>query len=74
MIVLFNKDWLSRWIDKSKLPTDGVENGGLWPAMGCLGGTATGGVNTRLDGKLGRRKDRCSGHQSQGSCDKYNVL
>ena len=53
MIVLFNKDWLSRGIDKSKLPTDGVENGVLGPGMGCLGGTATGGVNTRFDGKLG---------------------
>ena len=53
MIVLFNKDWLSRGIDKSELPTDRGENGGLGPGMGCFGETATGGVNTRLDGKLG---------------------
>ena len=53
MIVVFNKDWLSRGIDKSKLPTNGVENGRLGPRMGCLGETATGGVNTRLNGKLG---------------------
>ncbi len=36
MIVLFNKDRLSRGVDKSELARDRVEDGRLGPGMGGL--------------------------------------